>query len=449
MYSALASKLSLNKKENNVLKKKKENNNTQRKATNKARSKAISNANFLLKNPCSGNRYTCLDNIYKYITHDKKAKQIFSSVMPFIQGGYALYLYGYDIIMKTNSQIGTDDIDIHIEPTIDTIITSSDSKIIPYNKQVQTFFVDLCNTFKNTIIMAQINNPWFYGTSNYIDITYDSNYVSLVHYKAYCLANGYTQSALDTHLTSNISNLLLPLEYVKFNCIHMFVLLLQAFGTSKINNRIPKTIKIIKRVIMIYEPTIDPTNYLLLSNELDIYLSTLIDIINKYKSAKNSKDSKEFNKTMTELNNQANNYYISFISKPENINTKFMLYLINALNIQIAGSFEDISNIKNVSSKTFSDDKLLNDCYYDIDEIDEIKDKDELLLNNITALVFKNIIINKMSNSENTKSIVKFLNLTNTKGNTKKNKPTTNLLTKHRGRAITAYGVNLYNYKIK
>ena len=54
-----------------------------------------------------------------------------------------------------------------------------------------------------------------------------------------------------------------------------------------------------------------------------------------------------------------------------------------------------------------------------------------------------------MSNSENTKSIVKFLNLTNTKGNTKKNKPTTNLLTKHRGRAITAYGGNLYNYKIK
>ena len=156
--------------------------------------------------------YECLDSIYKYLLENKNKLNDFT--LSFIQGGYALILYNdkYKELMARNEIISTNDIDIHIEPIIG--ITP-----LKYNKTIQIFFIDLCKKFENIIDRNKIDNSNYYGTSNYLDITFDPIYISLKLYKEYCLKNGYTNDSLELHLKQNIANLLLPLEYVIFNCV--------------------------------------------------------------------------------------------------------------------------------------------------------------------------------------------------------------------------------------
>lgn len=72
--------------------------------------------------------YEILEKIYKYL---KTRTDIFGIAFPYIIGGYALFLYGYDEIMIKNPIIGTNDIDLHINSLIDT---PQD-----YNNQLLTF----------------------------------------------------------------------------------------------------------------------------------------------------------------------------------------------------------------------------------------------------------------------------------------------------------------------
>ena len=225
-----------------------------------------------IENPCNGEIYKCLKSIYDYLLITKIP--IFDNVFPFIQGGFALYLYSneahnYKQIMIDNPIVGTDDIDIHIEP----ISTTKSS----YSIEIQKYFVKLSSKFKYKIDRNDIVGKHFYGTSKYIDITYDPNYISLSLYKEYCLNNGFTKESLNIHLNENIRNLLLPLDYVHFNCVHMFVLLLQAFTSMNSNNRVPKTLKILKRIFMIY----NYEHFNSISKDLDTNITTLIENIGR------------------------------------------------------------------------------------------------------------------------------------------------------------------------
>jgi len=292
------------------------------------------------------NIYAKLDSIYDYLL---KHKNIFKNVFAFIQGGYALYLYGYDETMKKYPLVGTNDIDIHIEPKINIIED--------YNIQIQKFFVDLCSKLKSKIELNNCTPKWYYGTSKYIDITYDPNYISLALYKDYCLTtvgNPYnTDITFTTHLNSNIENLLLPIDYVKFNCIHMFVLLLNAFSTKKGNNRVPKTLKILKRIIMIYDFEI----YSDIDETITDFLTRITIIIssNKTKVNKNSKIADIYEM----LNKLLYGYRTMFVSK-QHINTNFLNYLITKLNIQSGGNFTKTKNLKHNVDNLYND----NDYYY-------------------------------------------------------------------------------------
>jgi hypothetical protein len=183
-----------------------------------------SNRNRYKQNQCDVNRYVCLEKIYNYLI---KNKEIFQDVIPFIQGGFALYLNGYKEFMLLDDIIGTNDIDIHIE-------SMPDKNIKDYNTKLQRFFVNLCRLYKSTINLNKKRKNWYYGTSKYIDITYEDNYSSYLLYIDFCLNNGYTHETLNTHLQSKKHELQLPFEYVIFNCVHMFCLLLEAFGTKNL-----------------------------------------------------------------------------------------------------------------------------------------------------------------------------------------------------------------------
>lgn len=228
-----------------------------------------SNKNQNNKLPCPNDRYDCLFQIY----NELKTNSIFENVFPFIQGGFALYLYGYDDIMRKYPIVGTDDIDIHIE-------SISGKTLDSYNKKLQKLFINLCKKYNVKHKLNKIDGKWYYGTSEYCDITYEDDYISLKLYIEYYLANGNTKDELEKHLVSN--DLLLPLEYVKFNCIHMFCILLDGFNTHSFNNRIPKTLKILKRVLMIY----DYKNYEIIDKNLDEYLNALLKIITQKKLSK-------------------------------------------------------------------------------------------------------------------------------------------------------------------
>jgi len=239
------------------------------KTLSKSKQKQKKKAN---ENPCNGEIYKCLESIYDYLLRTKIP--IFDNIFPFIQGGFALYLYSneahnYKQIMIDNPIVGTDDIDIHIEP-----ISRTKSS---YKFEIQTYFVKLSGKFNNKIDRNDIKDENFYGTSKYIDISYDPNYISLSLYKEYCLKNGFTEERLNIHLNENIRNLLLPLDYVHFNCVHMFVLLLEAFTSMVSNNRVPKTLKILKRIFMIY----NYEHFNSISKDLDTNITTLIKNIER------------------------------------------------------------------------------------------------------------------------------------------------------------------------
>ena len=319
--------------------------------------------------------YECLDSIYKYLLENKNTLNDFT--LSFIQGGYALILYNdkYKELMARNEIISTNDIDIHIEPI--TGITP-----LKYNKTIQIFFIDLCKKFENIIDRNEINNSNYYGTSNYLDITFDPIYISLKLYKEYCLKNGYTNDSLELHLKQNIANLLLPLEYVIFNCVHMFVLLLEAFNTVNYNNRVPKTLKILYRVIMIY----NPDEYVYMTRRITEQTIALIDII---KNRKTFKDSDNIKTILTMFYE----FYDSFIRDKDNIVSKFLIYLIKDLNINIQyGGGEN----------------CLKQCFYS--NKNKLKN-DEIILNNILALIFYNIIIKKANISQLELEIYNYYNI--------------------------------------
>lgn len=339
--------------------------------------------------PCSSDRYDCLLKIYSEL----KTHPIFQNVFPFIQGGFALYLYGYNDIMRKYPIVGTDDIDIHIE-------SIPDKTLDDYNKLLQKSFLQFCKRYDVKPGLNKISGKWYYGTSEYCDITYEDNYSSLKLYKEYYLANGHTEDDLEKHLVSN--NLLLPLEYVKFNCIHMFCILLHGFNTHSYNNRIPKTLKILKRVLMIY----DYENYEIFDKSLDEYLNKLLEIIKKPKISEHT-----LHYNMDKINENLNGFYQSFISKKDYTTTKMLVFLLEELNIQ-------------PTSQNGGGNHLLDNCFYnDSDEINLDMSKttynynDFILLNNIYALVFQSIILNNLTNTEITKSIIQYFNITKIKNN--------------------------------
>jgi len=126
------------------------------------------------------NIYECLEKIYDKLKQEYT--NIFSNVIPYIQGGFALYLYGYDKFIKEIPILGTNDIDIHIE----SVPEVTEEK---YNEKLQKFFVSLSKKIGNgnKIELNKLYKKWYYGTSTYIDITYEDNYISLSLYKQYCL----------------------------------------------------------------------------------------------------------------------------------------------------------------------------------------------------------------------------------------------------------------------
>jgi hypothetical protein len=370
------------------------------------------------KPPCPEDRYECLLKIY----NELKTNPIFKNVFPFIQGGFALYLYGYNDIMRKYPILGTDDIDIHIEPISGKTLDS-------YNKELQNLLIGLCKKYNAKLGLNKISGKWYYGTSEYCDITYEDNYSSLKLYIEYYLANGNTKDELEKHLVGN--DLLLPLEYVKFNCIHMFCILLDGFNTHSLNNRIPKTLKILKRVLMIY----DYKNYEIFDKNLDEYLNALLKIITQKKLSK--KNTYEMDK----INEQLQVFCLSFISKSEIDTTKMLVFLIEKLNIktllQTGGSIYN------------SNTKLSDSCFYNNNELiqikNNIKNTDDynnfILYNNLCALIFKNIIFYKMKNTENTKSIIKYFNITidiDKKNNT--NTKTNTTLFQYLPKSIPVYG---------
>lgn len=344
------------------------------------------------ENPkCSSNRYECLETIYKNI----KSNSIFKNVLAYIQGGFALYLYGYKDIMIKNPIVGTDDIDIHIE--------STDTTPPEYNILLQKAFIKLCNKFGNKKGINQIKGKWYYGTSQYMDITYKDNYISLEYYKSYCKEeNGYTDEKLYEHLNTNLSNLLLPLEYVKFNCIHMFCILLHAFNTQSINNRVPKTLKILKRVLMIY----DYENYELFVSYLDNYIEQILKLI----LHKNKKIKSNIETEMNKINKFLIDYYISFISKKDYSTTQMLLFILKKLNtnpiIYNGGGKNNNNNKNNINSTKI----IFNECFYTETESKKITHND-IIINNLCALIFKNIIINDMTPNDITKSIIQYFNI--------------------------------------
>jgi hypothetical protein len=243
------------------------------------------------------------------------------------------------------------------------------------------------------------------------------------------LANGNTKDELEKHLVGN--DLLLPLEYVKFNCIHMFCILLDGFNTHSLNNRIPKTLKILKRVLMIY----DYENYEIFDKNLDEYLDALLKIItqenktlSKNKISKN-KISKNKIDEMDKINEQLQVFCLSFISKSEIDTTKMLVFLIEKLNIktllQNGSSIYNSNNFNNSNNPYNSNIKLSNSCFYNDNELiqikNNIKNTDDynnfILYNNLCALIFKNIIFYNMKNTEITISIIQYFNITIDKKN--------------------------------
>jgi hypothetical protein len=199
----------------------------------------------------------------------------------------------------------------------------------------------------------------------------------------------------------------------------MFCILLHGFNTHSLNNRIPKTLKILKRVLMIY----DYENYEIFDKSLDEYLNELLEIIKKPKISEHT-----LHYNMDKINENLNGFYQSFISKKDYTTTKMLVFLLEELNIQtLSQNGGSVHNSNNSNNPYNSYIQLSDACFYNDNELIQIKKNIKntydynnfILYNKLCALVFQSIILNNMTNTEITKSIIQYFTPLDKTNNTK------------------------------